>query len=155
MLYVKTNATGDTIIAYPYSPTDLILANPNTSFPVGPLSQETLAEWSVFPVEVVSPPVFDPRAQRLVHQPPLRDENTWKQRWGVEPLSLDEVAAIEMAQAAVVRADRNARLSACDWTQLADAPVDSLAWGVYRQELREVPQQSGFPFSIQWPSKPE
>jgi hypothetical protein len=57
--------------------------------------------------------------------------------------------------AAAARAERNARLSACDWTQLADAPVDGLAWAVYRQELREVPQQSGFPFSIQWPEKPE
>jgi len=53
------------------------------------------------------------------------------------------------------RGGRNARLAACDWTQLVDAPVDSLAWANYRQELRNVPNQPGFPWDVQWPAKPE
>ena len=58
------------------------------------------------------------------------------------------------AQWAVVRAQRNAKLAACDWTQLSDAPVDNLAWAVYRQELRDVTAQPD-PFSIVWPGAPE
>lgn len=152
MLCVKAN--GDTIIAYPYSPTDLIRANPNTSFPAGPLSPETLAEYDVFPVQTVSPPVFNSRTQRLVEQQPARIAGFWAQRWAVEPLPADEIAALNARQAASVRADRNARLAACDWTQLADAPVDSLAWANYRQMLRDVPSQPGFPWDVAWPVAP-
>lgn len=53
-----------------------------------------------------------------------------------------------------VRAERNRRLAECDWTQLADASVNSLAWANYRQELRDIPQQAGFPASVIWPEKP-
>ena len=57
--------------------------------------------------------------------------------------------------AAVIRADRNLRLSASDWTQLADAQTDKTAWVAYRQALRDVPQQAGFPASVAWPAQPE
>lgn len=58
------------------------------------------------------------------------------------------------ALAAEVRQERNNRLAACDWTQVADAPVDKVAWAVYRQALRDVTQQSGFPVTIDWPVEP-
>lgn len=57
-------------------------------------------------------------------------------------------------KAAQVRADRNGRLAACDWTQLADAPVDAVAWAAYRQDLRDVPSQAGFPWEINWSVAP-
>jgi len=57
-------------------------------------------------------------------------------------------------QAKSVRNDRTNRLSECDWTQLADAPVDKTAWATYRQALRDVTTQAGFPWSVEWPVKP-
>lgn len=57
-------------------------------------------------------------------------------------------------QAVIVRADRNKKLSDCDWTQLADAPVDDLAWATYRQALRDIPNQEGFPWNVTWPTEP-
>ena len=57
-------------------------------------------------------------------------------------------------QAKSVRAARNTKLSACDWTQLADAPVDDLAWATYRQALRDIPSQEGFPWTVTWPTEP-
>jgi hypothetical protein len=57
-------------------------------------------------------------------------------------------------QAKSVRDDRTKRLSECDWTQLADAPVDKTAWATYRQSLRDVTTQQGFPWSVTWPVKP-
>jgi hypothetical protein len=60
-------------------------------------------------------------------------------------------ARLDAEQAARVRAERNARLTACDWTQLADAPVDDLAWATYRADLRDVPAQAGFPWNVTWP----
>ena len=53
-----------------------------------------------------------------------------------------------------VRTDRNKRLADCDWTQLPDAPVDTAAWATYRQELRDVTAQAGFPWDVQWPVAP-
>jgi len=53
-----------------------------------------------------------------------------------------------------VRTQRDALLAETDWTQVADAPVDAQAYADYRQALRDVPQQSGFPGDIDWPVKP-
>ena len=57
-------------------------------------------------------------------------------------------------QAKAVRADRNKRLADCDWTQVADAPVDKAAWAAHRQALRDVTAQEGFPWNVQWPEQP-
>lgn len=53
-----------------------------------------------------------------------------------------------------VRAERNTRLVASDWTQVADAPVDDLVWAAYRQSLRDLPQTQTDPFNIVWPVPP-
>jgi len=57
-------------------------------------------------------------------------------------------------KAEFIRSERDALLAKSDWTQVADAPVDAEAWAVYRQALRDVPQQSGFPGDIEWPTPP-
>jgi hypothetical protein len=57
-------------------------------------------------------------------------------------------------QAKSVRDQRNLKLSESDWTQVADAPVDKAAWATYRQELRDISKQAGFPWDITWPVAP-
>jgi hypothetical protein len=57
-------------------------------------------------------------------------------------------------QANNVRGERNRRLSETDWTQVEDSPVDKASWAIYRQALRDVTAQSGFPWVIEWPEKP-
>lgn len=57
-------------------------------------------------------------------------------------------------QAKSVREERKTKLSECDWTQVADAPVDKTTWATYRQALRDVTTQSGFPWEITWPTQP-
>jgi len=52
------------------------------------------------------------------------------------------------------RAKRNALLTASDWTQVADAPVDQTAWATYRKTLRDITDQEGFPETIVWPVEP-
>ncbi len=69
-------------------------------------------------------------------------------------------AELDAAAAAQVRADRDYRLLEVDaiagnalrWAAL-DADTQA-AWSVYRQALLDVPQQSGFPHSVTWPTKP-
>ena len=60
----------------------------------------------------------------------------------------------DAAQAHVARIDRNEKLRECDWTQLSDAPVDKTVWATYRQQLRDVTLQAGFPWVINWPDAP-
>ena len=66
------------------------------------------------------------------------------------------VDAVGLQAAAEARVFRNAALAASDWTQLPDVPdwVDVQAFRTYRQALRDVPQQEGFPLSINWPEIP-
>jgi nucleoid-associated protein YgaU len=59
------------------------------------------------------------------------------------------------ALAAAARAQRNTLLQQSDWTQVADAPVDQAAWATYRQALRDITAQAGFPETINWPVAPE
>lgn len=61
---------------------------------------------------------------------------------------------VEGISAVDARSFRDELLSASDWTQVADAPVDQAAWAAYRQALRDVPDQAGFPAEIVWPTKP-
>lgn len=61
-------------------------------------------------------------------------------------------------QASAVRAQRDKLLAATDWAVLPDSPLDGTsqtALKTYRQALRDVPQQDGFPNSISWPNMPE
>jgi len=65
--------------------------------------------------------------------------------WQMEP---------ERHDLADVRRERNERLSASDWTQVADAPVDRDAWATYRQALRDLPSVYSGEGPIPWPQEP-
>ena len=76
--------------------------------------------------------------------------------WAMEVISV-EPATDEpepIPQDVLVRGERDSLLTASDWTQVADAPVDQAAWSSYRQALRDIPQQAGFPDNITWPQEP-
>jgi hypothetical protein len=152
MLYVK--AIDNQIVAYPYSQTDLVRDNPSTSFPAGGISLASLAEWNVFPVHFADQPVVDPLAQRVIEIVPSFDGQSWIQQWAVEAIPQAEIDAMTDQQAASVRADRNARLAATDWRVIkALEEGNGLDFDVatYRQALRDVPSQPGFPWNVVWP----
>ena len=88
--------------------------------------------------------------------PVLRGDGIWIQQWDVVAMSDEEKAAIDNSEAIRMRQGRNNLLYLSDWTQLADAPVQSNdpEWLAYRQALRDVPEQAGFPHNITWPTEP-
>ena len=57
-------------------------------------------------------------------------------------------------RAANIRSNRNQLLKDCDWTQIEDSTADKEAWATYRQALRDVTNQDGFPWTINWPDAP-
>lgn len=54
----------------------------------------------------------------------------------------------------MVRAERNGLLAATDWWVLPDRTATQAQLD-YRTALRNVPNQSGFPNNVTWPTKPE
>jgi hypothetical protein len=139
---------------FPYSIGALRRDNPNTSFPRNP-SDAVLADWNVFPVVEQSPPEYNPANQNLNQLNPTLVDGEWLQTWQVTAASAEEIAERLQNKEAEVRQQRNELLSACDWTQLPDSPADHEAWATYRQELRDVTAQEGFPWNVTWPEEPQ
>jgi hypothetical protein len=63
-------------------------------------------------------------------------------------------AAKDAEVAKSVRATRDSKLAETDWTALSDVTM-SAEMAAYRQALRDVPAQAGFPHNVTWPNKPE
>jgi hypothetical protein len=118
--------------------------HPQVSFPEKP-SEELLAQYEVYPVKELSKPDYDSQTHYVKQSDFYQVSGQWQVHWVTE----------QLPQAAQnVREDRNRRLAESDWTQLPDAQVDKAAWASYRQALRDVPAQPGFPFDVVWPVKP-
>jgi len=160
---------------FPYDVEQLREDNPNTSFPKH-IPSELLKRYGVFPVATLPKPDFDPLTEMLVRDElPYRevirlkteadvtnpitgnvDEsqigqpiygNRWLVGYTVQQLPEDEASAN-------IRSERNRRLASTDWMALKDVNM-SQPWADYRQALRNLPQQAGFPYSVKWPPKPE
>ena len=51
---------------------------------------------------------------------------------------------------------RHLLLTRSDWTQLPDVPSETKeAWAAYRQALRDITKQTGYPYEINWPTVPK
>jgi hypothetical protein len=104
--------------------------------------------------------VFEgPQALPTRYQTAFRDgviemDGKWYTKYSVADMDADGIAAVDAQQSKSIRDERNHKLTSSDWTQVDDAPVDKAAWAVYRQALRDVPMQSGFPWDIVWPTEP-
>ena len=138
-------------VAEYYSLDRLRPENPNVSFP-SEITDEIAAEFGVYPCKPTLAPTIS-YTQNVEVGPPKRINGAWTQTWVVTDASPQDVAARVEGAWEGVRADRNARLADCDWTQLGDAPVDKVAWATYRQQLRDITTQSD-PFNIEWPLPP-
>ena len=146
-------APNQTVEIFPYSIGDLRRDNPNTSYPRNP-SDAVLASWNVFPVTDKPTPDYNPATQNCNQVNPTLIDGKWVMTWAVTPATPDQIAERTKSKVAEVRQQRNELLSACDWTQLPDAPVLAAPWAAYRQELRDVTAQAGFPWNVVWPVKP-
>jgi hypothetical protein len=141
------------VAAYPHGPAELRRAHPGTSFPAEMSAQE-LATWDVFTVAPRNPPAHDSATENCERVPPTLVDAEWIETWAVTQATAEQITQRRQEQAAFIRAARNAKLAASDWTQLADSTADKTAWATYRQALRDVTEQSGFPWTIDWPVAP-
>lgn len=66
--------------------------------------------------------------------------------------------AQDTEQAKIVREERNKRLADTDWTvikALESNTPQNFEMAAYRQALRDITSQAGFPWTVQWPTQPE
>lgn len=89
------------------------------------------------------------------HRPAAPDTSPWC-TWAWDETAWTWVAVPTAdALARDARAERDRRLAACDWTQARDIPAATAErWQPYRQALRDISAQPGFPIHITWPQEP-
>lgn len=151
-MFVKVN--NGTADKFPYSIGELRRDNPMKSFPKT-FPDSSLNAENVYRVTEAAAPEINERTQKRERKgmPDLVD-GQWVWGWTVSDKTQDEITAETEREASNVRRQRNERLVSSDWTQVADAPVDKAAWAAYRQALRDISSQAGFPWTVQWPEMP-
>ena len=126
--------------------------NPNTSFPKD-ITNATLASYNVYKVEVGDKPNYDEATQKAVFSDTTFDGTVASRTWSIENLNAAELSELSAEKSSLGRTKRDTLLAETDWTGMSDVTMAS-AMTTYRQALRDVPSQAGFPNSITWPTKP-
>lgn len=124
-------------------------ANPQVSFP-DHISDDLLKAYGVFRVHVAPAPDVDERTHMLQRSDLYQADGKWQVHFTAEPLPLAQAAHN-------MRAARDGFLAQTDWVVARayemQQPVPD-AWAEYRQKLRDVPAQAGFPYTVIWPDVP-
>ena len=168
MLYVDL-ATEET-----KTKSQLLSENKHISFPLH-WTAETLRALNVVEVQKTTPPTPGDE-EELIRDGVENVDGVWQEKWTLKPMFADsniydengnvvgvvtadqqraDKAAFDLKEAeAAERATRDDLLKATDHYGLSDVTMTD-AMVAYRQALRDVPQQAGFPSTITWPEKPE
>lgn len=97
------------------------------------------------------------RYQKIVEGTAIRSNSNgiYYQNWQSVAMTAEEQTAADLRQAEIIRGERSNRLRVTDWTQLADVTLSSekrAEYTVYRQQLRDITAQPGFPWDCVWPA---
>ena len=135
---------------FPYSIKKLKIDNPNTSFPKS-LVEDTLASHNVYEVIDVSSPEIS-NSQIAYHTgDAVQVDGKWQREWATRDKTSDEITEENNRLASETREQRTKLLAETDFYALSDVTMSD-AMKAYRQALRDVPAQEGFPSDINWPT---
>jgi hypothetical protein len=150
-----------TVVTFPYDYNTLLKHNPYTKFSDGDLltlyqgTEADQAGKKLVRVTIEPEPSYNVGISKLVQNNlPILVGDAWTLGWSIVPLSQEELAEKTNQRARQVRRERNQKLAESDWTQLADSVINKTVWAVYRQALRDLPSQTGFPWAVEWPLAP-
>ena len=143
-MFVKV--TNGEVEQFPYTLGHLRRDHPNTSFPKYVLD-DMLATYNVFRVQNAAKPDHNTDTQYLQSNdaPTLID--------GVWTIGFTVVNKTQAEAEECIRMKRNTLLQDTDWWAVSDRTMTT-AQTQYRDALRDIPAQDGFPFSVTWPTKP-
>ena len=143
-MYLKTDGS-NAVVKWPYAIETLKQENPSVSFP-DTIPESVLNSYNVYSYLESAMPTYDGTTETLVRDTPALQDGVWVQGWTKQNLP-NEMAGDN------VRHERDRLLSETDHYALSDNTL-STEMATYRQALRDVPSQSGFPFNVTWPTKP-
>ena len=120
--------------------------NPSTSFPKI-IPDELLASYDVYPYTRPAAPEYDSLTAKVVDGSFEQDvDGIWSLPHVIEQHPTEQAERN-------IRSQRDGLMQETDWMALSDNTVAS-DWATYRQALRDITGQSGFPYEITWPTKP-
>ena len=87
-----------------------------------------------------------------------RPDGVWSRSYPIRPITEEEKHRRYLIRALEIRSDRIVYLRQTDYIFSADAPQnitnDIEGWKAYRQALRDITSQEGFPWNVTWPNAP-
>jgi len=87
--------------------------------------------------------------------PVKQADGTWKEEWVQKPTTEEQKQFATAQKAKLILDERAYRLSCSDWTQMPDVVLANKSdWATYRQALRDIPAQAGYPWTVAWPTHP-
>lgn len=149
MEYIKISTN-----EYPITMQDIKREHPNTSFPADiNIFSDCIVDFGYAPVFPVEPPVVD-YTKNIIKGNPIKTETRYEQTWVVVNASEEEIKERTENKVIEIKKKRNELLQKTDWTQLPDSNVDKDSWVEYRNLLRNIKDQPGFPWEVVWPPTP-
>jgi len=117
------------------------------------LTPRQVALFGVSKLKLVTPPYYDIATQKRVELDPVLVDGVWTQVYTVEDMLPEEAEERHKEWADKMRGLRDQLLATTDWMALSDNTMTP-EWASYRQALRDITSQGGFPYTIEWPIKP-
>lgn len=106
-------------------------------------------------VVIQQEPDYDKATQKLVRSDePVQVDGQWTYTWTAQAMSAEEITENDAVTASAVRFQRDELLAKTDWMALSDVTM-SAEMATYRQALRDITAQDGFPHNVTFPTKPE
>lgn len=142
----------EVVVEYPII--DLRQRFPNISFP-------TQIETHHLPPGLVkvepAPMPSVGRTQYVIEGVPLKNGSVWIQVWEIHNKEASQLVSEQTVKAIAVRNERDGLLRQTDWVVTRSAetgePIPT-NYSVYRQALRDITKQAGFPWDVIWPDRP-
>lgn len=155
-MIIKLDSNGNPS-GYPIPENNFRQMFPNVSFPLT-LTPADAQRFGYGMYEFSQKPETTERYKKVVEVLPERDlEGYWRQKWSIVDQTDEEKSQVDHNESIKLRYVRNCKLNESDWTRLDDIGLSlqkKNEWAEYRQKLRDITQQEGFPFSVIWPTPP-
>lgn len=142
-MYAKT--VNGLSVQYPYTIAQFRRDNPDTSFPEE-ISDTVLGTYGVYPVIELEAPSYDSKVQDIVPGTPVLNGDEWQVNYSISNKPEDEAESNVIVY-------RDCILAETDHLTLPENKL-STEMATYRQALKDITSQAGFPFNVNWPTKP-
>ena len=143
-------------VGHPVTVENFRALNPKVSFPKA-LTPDAVKPYGFGVYRKLSEPALSLYQKAIEIAPQKASDCVWEQAWQVVAMTDAEVSERDDKEAKIVRSRRDGLLQETDWIVIksyepgANIPAE---WELYRQALRDITEQAGFPYEVTWPTKP-